>query len=207
MKNLAGAYHTPGNIHDDSYMKTLGYRFMDSMLPKERESHLKLYNSFMFTRHPFERIVSAYVEKFTKTTKYTQTFHHRHGCKMIRRFRPNATAESLKKCDDATFPEFVKYLIQSASTNEPFNTHWMPFYKICNPCTSQYSYIGKLETFEQDRQFILETFFGARNLTFPHSNSMHHGTTTTFLNQISEAEWQALYEIYRLDFELFGYSP
>ncbi|KAK7088002.1 hypothetical protein V1264_021981 [Littorina saxatilis] len=59
----------------------------------------------------------------------------------------------LFKCaDDITFAESLHY----ALSTEP-NAHWAPQHRVCNPCIFRPTYLGQLETFSRDSNFILNS--------------------------------------------------
>ena len=63
----------------------------------------------MFVRHPVERVLSAYRDKFTTTMSGGQRFQKLYGRDIIKRFRKNPSMPSLKKGNDVKFDEFVQY--------------------------------------------------------------------------------------------------
>ena len=74
--------------------------------------------SFVITRHPFTRIVSAYRNKFQTDTRIEEGF--------IRRYRRDicvaARGEWNEGDPDPSFAEFVRYLIKSKV--EQYDEHW-----------------------------------------------------------------------------------
>ena len=66
---------------------------------------------FVWVRHPFERILSAYRNKLEHP--FTDEFQLRYGRKIIQKFRPLASKESLQSGADVSVTEFIKYLIQT----------------------------------------------------------------------------------------------
>jgi hypothetical protein len=58
-------------------------------------------------REPFERLLSAYRNKFTEKSPY---FHKRFGRKIIRKYRTNPNVEDIEKGNNVKFPEFVQYI-------------------------------------------------------------------------------------------------
>ncbi|XP_052770581.1 carbohydrate sulfotransferase 11-like isoform X2 [Mya arenaria] len=112
--------------------------------------------SFMFTREPYSRLWSAYIDKFLLPDFWRWDAHA-----VIKKIRPNATHEQKKCANDVTFLEFLQYIVKSSPQN--MNEHWQPVYKLCNPCLVAYSIIGKVETFGNDSHLILHTF-GLDNL-------------------------------------------
>nr|XP_048687819.1 carbohydrate sulfotransferase 11 isoform X2 [Caretta caretta] len=203
-----GKYSDPMEIpaneaHISSNLKTLN----QYSIP-EINHRLKSYMKFLFVREPFERLVSAYRNKFTQ--KYNTSFHKRYGTKIVRRQRKNATQEALRKGDDVKFEEFVAYLIDPhTQREEPFNEHWQTVYSLCHPCHIHYDLIGKYETLEDDSNYILQLAGVGSYLKFPtyaKSTRTTDEMTTEFFQNISLEHQTQLYEVYKLDFLMFNYS-
>lgn len=77
--------------------------FVSLLQVKQR---LKTHFKFMFVRHPLERLVSTYRDKFTKPAYY---YKRRFGTKIIRAIRgDNATKKALTKGNDVKFREMVR---------------------------------------------------------------------------------------------------
>ncbi|XP_050825744.1 carbohydrate sulfotransferase 11 isoform X2 [Serinus canaria] len=203
-----GKYSDPMEIpaneaHISSNLKTLN----QYSIP-EINHRLKNYMKFLFVREPFERLVSAYRNKFTQ--KYNTSFHKRYGTKIVRRQRKNATQEALQKGDDVKFEEFVAYLIDPhTQREEPFNEHWQTVYSLCHPCHIHYDLIGKYETLEEDSNYVLQLAGVGNYLKFPtyaKSTRTTDEMTTEFFQNISSLHQTQLYEVYKLDFLMFNYS-
>ncbi|XP_053262337.1 carbohydrate sulfotransferase 11 isoform X1 [Podarcis muralis] len=206
--NGRGKYSDPMEIpaneaHVSSNLKTLN----QYSIP-EINHRLKNYMKFLFVREPFERLVSAYRNKFTQ--KYNTSFHKRYGTKIVKRQRKNATQEALHKGDDVKFEEFVAYLIDPhTQREEPFNEHWQTVYSLCHPCHIHYDLIGKYETLEEDSNYILQLAGVGNYLKFPtyaKSTRTTDEMTTEFFQNISSEHQTQLYEVYKLDFLMFNYS-
>ncbi|KAF7240642.1 Carbohydrate sulfotransferase 11 [Varanus komodoensis] len=203
-----GKYSDPMEIpankaHISSNLKTLN----QYSIP-EINHRLKNYMKFLFVREPFERLVSAYRNKFTQ--KYNTSFHKRYGTKIVKRQRKNATQEALHKGDDVKFEEFVAYLIDPhTQREEPFNEHWQTVYSLCHPCHIHYDLIGKYETLEEDSNYVLQLAGVGNYLKFPtyaKSTRTTDEMTTEFFQNISAEHQTQLYEVYKLDFLMFNYS-
>merc|ERR1712131_399449 len=90
------------------------------------------YFSFTTVRHPFERILSAYRDKFyvladTPNEKNKAAkFFRLYGNKIIHKYRSkeDTTAQSQKYSKIPTFSEFVDYLLDTDV--EMYNEHWLP---------------------------------------------------------------------------------
>ena len=161
----------------------------------------------MFVRHPLERIISAFRNKFERKNAW---FLSQYGRQIVKRYRPNATKESLAKGHDVTFQEFVQYIIDlpSSTNRKSFNEHWRPMNDLCHPCAIDYDVIGKYERFKSDTRLVLSM----ANLTrlvdeFPpfFTKVNTKDVIEKYTNQLSVEELARLYHIYALDFELFDY--
>ncbi|XP_048404250.1 carbohydrate sulfotransferase 11 isoform X1 [Stegostoma tigrinum] len=203
-----GKYTDPMEIpaneaHVSSNLKTLN----QYSIP-EINHRLKNYLKFMFVREPFERLVSAYRNKFTR--RYNTSFHKRYGTKIVRRQRKNATQEALVKGDDVKFEEFVGYLIDPyTQKEEPFNEHWETVSSLCHPCHIHYNLIGKYETLQEDASYILHLAGVGDYITFPtyaKSTRTTDEMTAQFFQNISAAFQTKLFNLYKLDFVMFNYS-
>lgn len=102
--------------------------------------------NFMFSRNPYSRIFSFYVDKLFSPNPY---YWNSLGVGIIKRSRGNATCGH-----DVTFNELVDYIIYTPSTARDFHT--IPINDVCRPCIIPYDVIGKMENFENDTSNILK---------------------------------------------------
>ncbi|XP_076441227.1 uncharacterized protein LOC143280460 [Babylonia areolata] len=113
---------------------------------------------FFFTREPYSRILSAYVDKLWSPNLH---FWRVLGRGLVGQVRAQVgsgasnTHRSLDCGHDVTFPEFIRYFVQGMTRDVRVNTHLVPTHKFCEACTYDYDYIGTLETFREDAAFIL----------------------------------------------------
>ena len=140
---------------------------------------------FTFVRHPFERLVSAYNDKI--------------------------------KSKNVSFSNFAKRVIR-AFDKQKMDGHWKPFLKNCHHCFVHYNIIGRMESFQEDVQYIiikhkLENILPINNtLNFRSLNSKSLNkidakqASLEKFSQLTKTEIKKLYELYRLDFELFNYD-
>ncbi|KTG43379.1 hypothetical protein cypCar_00000154 [Cyprinus carpio] len=203
-----GKYSDPMEIpsneaHVPSNLKTLNQYSIPDI-----NHRLKSYLKFLFVREPFERLVSAYRNKFT--LRYNTSFHKRYGTKIVRRYRKNATTDALQSGADVKFQEFAEYLVDPGTQREaPLNEHWQTVYSLCHPCHIHYDLVGKYETLEEDANYVLKLAGVGDSLRFP---SFAKSTRTTdqmaamFFNNISSQQQGQLYQLYKLDFLMFNYS-
>ena len=98
--------------------------------------------SFSVVRHPFERLVSAYQNKFAdhKTSRYATYLKSHYGA--------------------ISFAMFVKMILEQSEKNcQQMNSckmdnHWKPFISRCAYCDVSYSIIAKAETIKEDQRYI-----------------------------------------------------
>ncbi|XP_066521165.1 carbohydrate sulfotransferase 11-like [Hoplias malabaricus] len=193
----ANEAHTPGRL-----------RTLSEYSAPEINRRLRTYLKFLFVREPFERLVSAYRNKFTRS--YNTAFHRRYGTRIIRRHRHEPRPEALERGDDVSFTEFVRYLVDpSTQHEEPFNEHWERAHALCHPCLISYDVVGKYETLSEDAAYVLRLAGVDEHVTFP-STAGNARTTgdmaADFFKSISPEYQRKLYDLYSMDFMLFNYS-
>jgi len=112
-----------------------------------------------------------------------------------------------------TFAEFAQYVADTARRG--LDPHWTPQHKICHPCYIDYDFIGRFENLAADSGHVLARIAASggpgSNTTFPIENafdsSVHSSATVRpFFTNMSRSLVQRLINIYRLDYELFGYD-
>ena len=148
---------------------------------------------FTIVRHPFERLVSAYRDKFELAKKYAYVYSH---------YTPRIGVHGRP-----TFSQFVDYLLREEVSE--YNDHWVPYWLHCHVCEMEYDVIGKMETLEEDMNFIAETSgLASTNISLPWANRRGSGEqgSLDYFRKLDLDRTQRLYAIYRLDFEMFGYS-
>jgi len=174
--------------------------------------------TFTFIRHPFHRIVSAYLDKFVsrKEKSFIQpvidweaglfgrlsaTLHQSHndGGQFILHFE-----------------KFVKFIIFEIESNSKSygSLHWWPYTKLCDLCRIRYNFIGKVETWESDIQQLSElsefSNFDLSSLIGQKFNRNKEKTTEDtsklYFKQLSQDLIIKLYTMYESDFLIGGYD-
>ncbi|KAM9808057.1 carbohydrate sulfotransferase 8-like [Neosynchiropus ocellatus] len=170
---------------------------------------LSSYTKVLFVREPFERLVSAFRDKFENPNSY---YHSVFGRDIISRYRPNATQAALSTGDGVSFREFVQYLLD---LQRPvlMDIHWQPVSQLCSPCLLKYDFIGKFERLEEEANLLLRSIGAPAALTFPRlkdRNPLAERTSTaitrSYLNRLNATERQKLYDFYYLDYLMFNYT-
>ncbi|XP_064613104.1 carbohydrate sulfotransferase 8-like [Liolophura sinensis] len=122
---------------------------------KFRDDWLQDSLLFLFVRNPYARLFSAYVSKFVIPNRF---YWPGSGRVAIRYIRPNPSKFAMKCGHDVTFQEFLKFFLATESPDKKLSSdhHWTPIYKLCNPCSYGYKFIGKTETFLNDTVEIIK---------------------------------------------------
>ncbi|CAB1336786.1 unnamed protein product, partial [Coregonus sp. 'balchen'] len=203
-----GRYREPLAIPANEAHVAGNLRTLSEYSTSEINRRLRSYLKFIFVREPFERLVSAYRNKFTRS--YNTAFHKRYGTKIIRRHRPHPQPEALEQGNDVTFQEFVYYLVDPRTQREePFNEHWERIHSLCHPCLIHYDVVGKYETLEQDSRSVLRLAGADGEVHFPTSGKRtrtNGDMAAQFFQNVSPFYQKKLYNLYRMDFLLFNYS-
>lgn len=176
--------------------------------PADINRRLRAYLAFLFVREPFERLASAYSNKFVQP--YSAAFQRRYGTRIVRRLRPRARPDALARGHDVRFAEFLAYLLDPRTRrDEPFNEHWERAHALCHPCLLRYDIVGKFETLAEDAAFVLG-LLGLPGLRFPAPPRAEvaatHDRAARLFQDISPFYQQRLFHLYRMDFLLFNYS-
>ena len=172
---------------------------------------------FLIARHPFERLVSAYRNKIMeKDSKFSGKDKAIKDMLIKYRYRNFSRKIIEKESHEAiipTFTQFVMYILDEYHAGKKLDMHWEPAYRFRNPCQVNLTHIIKFETFDRDTKRILEK----ANLShyLPASgrikeNSSGRNTKSScqvdkYLNELPSNLQKELYEMYKIDFDLFGY--
>ena len=169
------------------------------------------YTKFLVSRHPLERFRSAYIDKLESGSD--RFMQKQIGEPILNRFRPDLS--SVKRADGrgVTIDLFTKYLKET----HLYNAHWHPVHELCQPCIINYDYVLKTETLDHDNEHIILTYLKPymRGLGTK-GNIVAGGHQTSSLTPLgrdleiyinsSIADMSYLEQMYKHDFEEFGYS-
>ncbi|XP_046376790.1 carbohydrate sulfotransferase 11-like [Haliotis rufescens] len=196
-----------GDVHK-KYDKHLTY--LSDLSMKEADNALRNYYKFFFVREPFERLLSAYRNKFQGQSNTSKFFHSRYGKDIIKNYRKHASANSLAQGNDVSFFEFVQYIVDK-KRKEALNEHWCQFFELCLPCLIKYNFIGKYHQLENDSKHVLDSIGASSLVKFPtRAASYHHQKTSdvlpSYYQQIPPHYLGLLWKTYYPDFELFNYT-
>lgn len=163
------------------------------------------YYKFLFVREPFERLLSAYKDKFTRKTNVWKKYE-----KKIRRavrVRLGANATNLVDSEEIKFKDFITYLIDTNNKGSRLNEHWRHYHQLCHPCQINFDFIGHYETLEDDAPFVLHEAGVDQFVSFP---PVHFTSTRNdlerYYSDVPREDILRLQRIYQRDFEMFGYG-
>ena len=87
--------------------------------------------------------------------------------------------------------------------------HWKPFISRCAYCDITYTLIARVETFQQDQQYIDQ--LAGIHLEYLETHHSSAGSTGNlarqYFSQLDRQTVVQLYALYQVDLEMFGYSP
>lgn len=177
---------------------------------KDAMKYLKTYTTFMIVRHPMERLLSAFRNKFEGNLTSSKYFQRRYGRRIIKKYRSlsskkmrNSGKPKKPLGSDVTLNEFVQYLINEGLQS---NEHWTSVYNLCHPCKINYNFIGKYEHLTEDTESILN-FIDAPPVKFPMTNSAHtRSKVREYFQTLPLRYMESLYNLYKNDFLLFDYN-
>lgn len=216
---LNGAFPTveeiPENLVHDHEKN--GLPRLSSLTPQEITHRLRSYFKFFIVRDPFERLISAFKDKFVKNPRFEPWYKHDIAPAIIRKYR-----KSHRNIDHAVsglhFEDFVRYLGDVEGRrrmDRQFGEHiihWVTYAELCAPCEIHYSVVGHHETLERDAPHILKAA-GIEQLVsypaIPPGITRYNRTKVEhYFSGISKRDIRRLYARYKGDFNLFGYpSP
>ncbi|KAK2157740.1 hypothetical protein LSH36_185g00028 [Paralvinella palmiformis] len=202
-----GINDTHFHVHDRNRLRRVGVKYLTDYDPKDRETKISTYFKFIVVRHPFDRLVSAYKNKFLTPTPILKRYQ-----KFIKMtFKENSTTDEAGRIK-LTFDQFLYLIVKYYETSFK-NEHWLSYYEHCHPCNIKYDYIIKLETIEHDLKMFYKNYFKSneRQDVIRRHNGRSNitdklGEVTKFFSAIDPTIVKELLNIYKKDFVLFSYT-
>ncbi|XP_070568969.1 carbohydrate sulfotransferase 14-like [Ptychodera flava] len=183
----------------------VGFKFLSDYTEEEQEHKIKHYYKFMFVRHPFARLLSAYRDKFGRPET---VFVERYGTYMLQQYRKVATVPINASEFRITLGEFVKFVIEQPIRQ--MDQHWRPMHEICQPCAVNYSYIGKLENLRGDADQVFKELYVQDLVEFPHRqlyyNETRYPKPEDEIAKLPKEDILRYVTKFSLDFSIFSYS-
>ena len=189
----------------------------------KEENLLKLYK-FIFLRHPFERIVSAFHDKFISIKQvnlmrpFIDYYTRLKGKKKMPKMPRAMQIKWIEKNVDVSFKNFIDFVLYESNQQSQISGpsgHWWPYTDMCKLCETRYDYIGKIETLKDDVRCILDQFPDYKSLHRMESrikkkvNAKGHHSKDMTLEYFSKLPRQKVIELYKMyedDFAIGGYD-
>lgn len=198
------------NFLDGSYLKELGIRSIASIPGSLATPRLRSFYGFMFSRNPYERLLSVYRRMFVDEDPYRAEviYKSQYAERIINGFRTETSVRAMHGDIGVTFPEFVAY-ITSFNNTEDLLDECKPLVEICDACTVPYQFIGQLETLQTDLPYLIYDGFKI-NVTFDinvtNFRMFDDATVAKYYEEVPDSLIKAVKVTYDKDFSVFGYS-
>jgi len=181
-------------------------------------------------RHPLERLVSTYKYLFSEEGWWQNAYNP------ILNYTSDSLNNYLDD-NRVSWLEFVTEFVLKSSFNRKFSlevmrdglserkfepllfAHWAPYWFLNGACKEDIfpDYIFKLETIDEDFNRLKPllnfpadlriTKVKPQGLTNPHLTPETSDLARELYTQLTKSQVEELYEVYKLDHEMFGYSP
>ena len=181
----------------------------NTLSEEEVEYRLKNYFKFMVVRHPFDRLLSAYSERFNTSGNFS--FAKKYANVLHKHFVSELKIDS----NGTALPSLEQFLHLVLTEPVTFrNHHWLNYNEYCHPCLIPYDHVVYMETFQDDIDIILDHFVdsnGSRpeltvNVHLRRAHKDRLQDTSTIFKKIDRKIIDKLLSVYHQDFEVFGYT-
>ncbi|XP_052783275.1 carbohydrate sulfotransferase 8-like [Mya arenaria] len=125
----------------------------------DNASEFNLTTAFMFVRNPYARLYSGYVDKLYTPIPGMFQVIGREAALTVRN-----CSKDFEYAYDITFREFVQYILQLYKDNKYIDGHFKPMTEKCDACAIPYTFIGHLETLEDDAKYLMSKWRQMRQL-------------------------------------------
>lgn len=203
----------PYPVHSNGWMRSVGIFSLDYLLdsdPRWLKSAWSSLRKFIVVRQPVERLVSAYVDKFTLRNRFSDYFQRRYGRKIVRLYRGGSNASESGR--DVSFAEFVQFLVdQRIPCAQKYNFHWMSYFDICHPCLVDYDFVVRFERLADEMRPLWRALYNRSDVddVLLRRNAGKRKSSDLvghYVGQLRSDHISALYYAYERDFRLFVYS-
>ncbi|XP_067683815.1 carbohydrate sulfotransferase 14-like [Haliotis asinina] len=189
----------PGDIHHRYEKYTT---FLSALQPVEIDEVLKTYYKFVFVREPFERLLSAYLNKLVASR---EGMFASFGRSIVKKYRNN----SRNKDPHPSFSEFLEYVVKTNTLT--LNEHWQLQEDLCQVCNIKYDLIGKYEELQTTAQAILDHIGAPSSVAFPQRSDWYRNEKTNnllrhYYQDVPPSLLQQVWRKFYPDFQLFNYT-
>ncbi|KAK2140326.1 hypothetical protein LSH36_1383g00023 [Paralvinella palmiformis] len=152
LTGMTGIHQQTDTVHNPRYIHAVGLKYLSDFNASGIRMRLKNYFKFMVVRHPFDRLRSAYVDKFTGPGP-AHNYFPKYVDLIEKCFRGNLSID----VGGQPMISFEQFLILIAKQQRRFvNAHWLDYVNSCQPCLIQYDHVIKMESFGEDLKVVLD---------------------------------------------------
>ncbi|XP_038060512.1 carbohydrate sulfotransferase 14-like [Patiria miniata] len=175
--------------------------------------YLQHYKKAVFVREPITRLLSAWMSKLSGITRpdlqqiWEECFK-REFVPLVRGNRDGSAASSAKWLN-ITFAELARYVVALGpnDTMDVFTDHWLPQSRVAHACHMQYDYIGYFENLAVEGPYLFKWLGAGNEPNFPGPQpSKASAAFEKYTQQLPVSLIRELFDLYRNDYEMFGYS-
>ena len=197
------------------YMNTIGLKQLSQYSQEDISERLESYFKFMVVRHPFDRLVSTYQQKFGgfKSQNLGNTYQNfaSHHKDVIHDHFGNISHVDSNGQKLLSWPQFLELVVSEPKRFS--DNHWANYENLCDPCKVNYSHVVYMETMEDDLDIVLDQLTDANGHrpALPTRNTIRNTTDNTdtlsqYFKNIDPDILNRLFKIYGRDLEMFGYT-
>ena len=196
--------------HQDGVLEDLGIFSYTSYPPDKWHLAYEKYYKFLVVRHPMERLVTVWKDKFYSKSASYKTL----GRQIARRYRgeatnqKNASLASEHHGSMPTFDEFLEYMKDSRAMEKNYRSP----YKTCSPCSAKFNAILRTETNPIDGALVL-SHLKSLSETPPlvtwsewHMQPRTDADLSQYYKHVSREAMRFITNMYNKDLLVFGYE-
>ena len=174
---------------------------------QEIKDRLNTYYKFLVVRDPYERILSAFIDKFLHKDPEFLDIYGKLANKLRSQSKmtiPSAIGSPL------SFSDLIDIIISEFNAGNLLDQHWDTYENLCQTCNVKFDYIAKFDTYSTDSQHLVnrmcsgqscEKFIGEKNKAKTNSQNIKK-----YYAQLTPSQLMALHKIYQRDMSGFGYK-
>ena len=177
------------------------------------------YFRLLFVRHPIERILSAYRDKYQPGFFKRRLLSHeplgaddRPLSELLKKNLDDLVkSRFLTELDTYGFNLFINYIIQRGGQHSGETgitaRHYGRAYDLCRVCSIDWDFIGKMDSVENDSEKVFE-LLGLKDRVHLglHPASNDHTRMVTYFKGLPKSLMMMLYKEYEADFQVLGYT-
>ena len=175
------------------------FKYLNQYSEAGIKKRLRTYYKFFFVREPFERVLSAFEDKFVSNVwNWVET--PLHSSEIIRLYRKEDPSTN----NEITLAKFIHYVL--SQNDYARNEHWQSYGSLCHPCSVNYDFIGHFENLHQEATYILKKTGLDGVISFPPVKSLN--TSQKLLRRYSELSPNMILQLgnaFQHDLEMFKY--